>query len=353
MLSFLGVPLGYVMWVLYKLVPNYALALLLFTLLTRLILLPLSIKQQKSMAKMAVFQPKMQELQKKYANNKEKLQEEMMKLYSEEGYNPMSGCLPMLIQLPILMGLIDVIYKPLKHILHMGDATIEAAVEIAKNMGVTNNYAPQLAVMQAFGQDSAAFSSLGEEFASAIAGFDLNLFGIFNLAETPTVGFNLMIILPIVSGLSALVMSLVSMRQSAASNPAAAGNGATKTMMLFMPLMSLMIAFSVPAGVVLYWIYSNLIAIVQSLLLNKFYNPQKMAEKMRQEMEEKKQQQRQQKIEAKKQLREQPEEAKTQVDAAAALSEKEKRRQKLAAARRRDAEKYGEEYKEVTDEDLK
>jgi YidC/Oxa1 family membrane protein insertase len=351
MLSILGTPLGYVMWALYQLVPNYAVALLLFTLITRLILLPLAIKQQKSMAKMAVFQPKMQELQKKYANNKEKLQEEMMKLYSEEGYNPMSGCLPLVIQLPILMGLIDVIYKPLKHILHMSDEVINAAVQIATDMGVTNSYAPQLAVMRAFGQDSQAFESLGSDFVNALSNFDLNFLGIFNLADTPTLGFNVMVILPIVSGLSALLMSLISMRQSAATNPNAAGNGATKTMMLIMPLMSLAIAFSVPAGVVLYWIYSNLIAIVQSLLLYKFYNPQKMAEKIRVEMEEKKEKQRQEKIEAKKQLRENPKE--TTVDPETALSEKEKRRQKLAAARRRDAEKYGEEYKEVTDEDLK
>lgn len=351
MLSILGTPLGYVMWALYKLVPNYAVALLLFTLITRLILLPLAIKQQKSMAKMTVFQPKMQELQKKYANNKEKLQEEMMKLYSEEGYNPMSGCLPLLIQLPILMGLIDVIYKPLKHILHMSDEVINTAVQIATDMGVTNSYAPQLAVMQAFGQNSQAFDSLGADFVNAISNFDLNFLGVFNLAETPTLGLNLMVILPIVSGVSALLMSLISMRQSALSNPNAAGNNATKVMMLFMPIMSLAIAFSVPAGVVLYWIYSNLIAIVQSLLLYKFYNPQKMAEKIRAEMEEKKEKQRQEKIEAKKQLRENPQE--TKVDPQVALSEKEKRRQKLAAARRRDAEKYGEEYKEVTDEDLK
>ena len=82
------------MWLCYLVVRNYAVALLLFTIITKLALFPHSLKQQKSMVKMKLFQPKVEELQKKYAKNKEKLNEETMKLYQEEGYNPMSGCLP-------------------------------------------------------------------------------------------------------------------------------------------------------------------------------------------------------------------------------------------------------------------
>ena len=112
--TIIGTPLGWVMWLCYTVVRNYGVALILFTLITRLLMFPLSVKQQKSSVKMAAFGPKMRARQTKYANNKEKLSEEMTKLYQEEGYNPMSSCLPLLIQLPILYGLIDVIYNPLK-----------------------------------------------------------------------------------------------------------------------------------------------------------------------------------------------------------------------------------------------
>ena len=114
--SIFGYPLGWIMWLCYKILPSYALALILFTLLTRLILLPFSIKQQKSTVRMKLIQPKIIEIQTKYANNREKMQQELESLYARENYNPMSGCTPMLIQFPILFGLIDVIYKPLTHI---------------------------------------------------------------------------------------------------------------------------------------------------------------------------------------------------------------------------------------------
>lgn len=99
-----GTPLGWIMWLLYAVIKNYGICLILFTVLIKAALFPLSIKQQKSSAKMAVFTPKMTEIQKKYANNKQKQQEEMMKFYEEHGYNPMSGCLPLFIQFPILFG---------------------------------------------------------------------------------------------------------------------------------------------------------------------------------------------------------------------------------------------------------
>ena len=121
--SIFGYPLGWLMWLCYKIVSNYGIALIIFTLLTKLILFPLAIKQQKSSLRMARMQPKLEELQKKYGKNKEKYNEEMLKLYDEEKYNPMSGCLPMLIQFPILFGLIDVIYKPMTHIRRMSSSS--------------------------------------------------------------------------------------------------------------------------------------------------------------------------------------------------------------------------------------
>ena len=145
----LGIPLGWILHFCYSLVQNYGLALVMFTVLARVILLPLSIKQQKGMVKMAMFRPKMEEIQKKYAKNPQKMNEELTNLYAREGYNPMSGCLPTLIQFPILFGLIDVIYNPLTHLLRMDAATISNAVSIAQSVlgeGGMSRYSKEMSI---------------------------------------------------------------------------------------------------------------------------------------------------------------------------------------------------------------
>ncbi|MBC8586321.1 membrane protein insertase YidC [Youxingia wuxianensis] len=347
--SIFGYPLGWVMWLCYKIIPVYGVALILFTIITRAILVPLSIKQQKSMVKMAIFRPRMEEIQKKYANNREKMNEELMKLYEEEHYNPMSGCLPMLIQFPILFGLIDVIYRPLTHILRLGTELIEPATEIAKTVlgGTLNSYSVQLNIIDAVNQNPDAFVSL-PGFAEKVSSMNLML-GPIDLTQQPTFAFNLLLLIPILSGLTSLFLSILTMKQSSATaGDNAAAAGMSKSMMLFMPIFSTFFAFQVPAGVGIYWIMSNVLMAVQTFLLNKFMNPQEMAEKAKAEYEARKEQQRQEKIEAKKRAKA------GEADAIKkAMSAKEINRIKLAEARKRDAEKYGEEYKEVTDEDFK
>ena len=107
------VPLGFIINMIYRLVQNYGVAIIIFTIIVKLILLPLNIKSQKAMRKQQKIQPILAELQKKYANDKEKLQQEMMKLYKDNNVSMMGGCLPMLIQMPILIGLYNVIRSPL------------------------------------------------------------------------------------------------------------------------------------------------------------------------------------------------------------------------------------------------
>ena len=348
----LGYPLGWLMWLCYQITSNYALSLLVFTVLTKLILLPLIVNQQKSMGKMAMLRPQMDEIQKKYAKNKEKLNEEMTKLYSRENYNPMSGCLPLLIQFPILFGLIDVIYKPLYHILRLPAEVINAGTAIAGTE--LNRTQVQLAIVRGVKETPELYESLGANVIEQIQSFNLNLFGM-DLTQIPHMdlfkqifsnGFNLLLLIPIFSGISSLLLSVISMRNTAGND--AAGGASMKGMMLTMPLISTWIAFTVPAGVGLYWFYSNITSAIQSLILHKIYNPKEMAEKARQEYSERQEKERQERLEAKKLAREGKLE-----NAEKGMTQKELNRHKLAEARRRDAEKYGEEYVEVTDEDLK
>lgn len=205
-----GYPLGWIMWVIYHIVPVYGLALILFTLVTKLAMVPLAIKQQKSMAKQTAFSPRLQEIQNKYKNNKEKMNEEMMKLYQEEGYNPMSGCLPMLIQFPILFGLIDVIYNPLKHIMRFSSNLIDGAMEIVTSLGLTGSlYSREITVINAVKQNPDAFMSLGSDFVQKIQDFNFVFLGI-DLSEVPTMAPNVMILIPLLSGLTSILISLQS-----------------------------------------------------------------------------------------------------------------------------------------------
>lgn len=191
------------------------------------------------------------------------------------------------------------------------------------------------------------FSEIGSGFVEGIQNLNLTFFGL-DLTAIPELAFNIMIIIPILSGITSLLMSLISMRNtSAASGNAAGGKMTMWMMMLMMPIFSVMISLRVPAGVGLYWIYSNVIGAIQSLLLLKFYNPKEMAEKARKEYEEQQAIARKERIEAKKRAKESGEETEK------SLSQKELNRRKLAEARKRDAERYGETYEDVTDEDLK
>ena len=126
-MNILATPLGWVMKLCYEIISNYGIALLLFTFITRLVVFPLNIKQQKSTARMAMLNPQLEKLRKKYKNDKEKLNEETMKLYSKENVNPMSSCLPMLITLVILWSLIPVIYGPLTYVSDADKGHVESS----------------------------------------------------------------------------------------------------------------------------------------------------------------------------------------------------------------------------------
>lgn len=349
--TLIGYPLGWVMYALYFITSNYAVSLFLFTLITRLITLPVIINQQKSSVKMSIIQPELQQLQKQYANNRQKLNEEMMKLYERVGYSPTSGCLPMIIQFVILFGLIDVVYKPLTHILRMPQAVIDAGAAVVEALGLTSARGAsmvQLDIISGIHTNFDAFSAaMGDVAANSVLGLNLRSLGM-DLTLTPSLGvfkeilsgFNPVILVPLLAGVTSLLASVLSMK----SNPAALEGPSAmsmKSMMLTMPLLSVWISFSVPAGVGLYWIYSNVIGIVQSWITHRFFNPRKAAEKAKQEMEERRERERKERIEAKK---------KKGPDAG--LSQKELNRRKLAEARKRAAEKYGEEYVEVEDQDL-
>ena len=137
-MSYIYRAFGWMLNLIYGLVENYGIAIILFTLLIKIILLPLTLKQQKSMTKMQRIQPKLTELTEKYKYDKEKQSQETMKLYKEYGVNPMGGCLPLLIQFPILIAFYQVIQKPMQYVVGFGTDKIE---KLLKAEGIKENLA--------------------------------------------------------------------------------------------------------------------------------------------------------------------------------------------------------------------
>lgn len=354
MFGILGTPLGWIMRFLYWLIPNYGLSLIVFTILIRLALFPLNVKQQKSSAKMAIFQPKMKELQKKYGKNKEKYQQEMMKLYQEEGYNPMSSCLPMLLQFLFLFGIIDVVYKPLKHLLSIPSDVIEKASDVLADLGVKSSYmelpiinAIQTGKVGKISVDPSAFDSVfSADQLQSIQNFDLSFLGI-NLGTNPTWALPLVLI-PIISGITSLIVSFVSLRQQKKNGMAEqSGMGMLKGMMFIMPVFSTWIAFTLPAGVGLYWIVSNVFSIFQTIILYRVYSPEKMKEKVAEEMKNrKKRPSRYQQAMKAAMEQKQTQQGSNQKEDKNEDQEEEtlSASQAIALARKRMAEKYGDEY---------
>lgn len=381
----IGYPLGFVMWAIYQVFKNYGVSILLFTLVTRLVLFPLSVKQQKSSAAMAAFSPKLEKLKKQYANNPQKLQEEQMKLYAEEEINPMASCLPMIPQLLFLYGIFDVVYRPLTHILHITKAEVAALKEIAAPLFEGNRYfesRPEIYILQAVQDNEALFTSSGisTEILDKIADFDNKLFGLIDLGAVPNSlfaeGANTvwnaasigLFLIPIISGVIQLIMTIYTTSKQKKLNPeASAQMGSMNLMFYVMPIFSIWMAFSFPAGIGYYWICSSLVGFVQSIVLNKIYTPEyvaKLVEKDRQKKKNKKKSGFMQKYnemlqeELKKQNGGAAQQTNRKISAAGVAKDdetgeevrlsksqlKDYERKIIAEARRKQAEKYGDEY---------
>lgn len=360
----IGYPLGWIMWAVYQLISNYGVAIILFTIITKLILFPISVKQQKSMARMNAFQPKLQALQKKYGNNKEKLQEEQMKLYAEEGVNPMGSCAPMLLQFVILFGIIDVVYKPLTHILRMSKDTIATATEIARGVLETaninmNNFAgrPQLYIMQAFNTNPDAFSNLPAEFGTQIQSLyeSMNFLGI-DLGVMPQMSFPT-ILIPILAGVAQLIFTIYSQWYQKKKNPTMPSMGGMQIMMYVMPVISVVFAFQFPLGVGVYWIIQSLIGLVQQIVLNLIYTPERVEAMVKKDEAKKKkkgpsymqrmmqQQQEMMKNGGNAPVQTTAREVKPKDgDKISKSTQKELNSRVIAEARKRMAEKYGDDY---------
>ena len=470
-MSIIAIPLGWIMKGLYYVVKNYGIALLLFTFVTRLIVFPLAIKQQKSTAKMALLTPELEKIKKKYGKNQQKMQEEQMALYAKTGINPMASCLPMIITMVILFALIPIIYGPLTYISNankddlnnsnnliaglyvvssemnenknveyvedeIGKLTLtdsekddvkektvfekfiflygkQGAKEdeiyekiseyfldedncknAAKNLKgednekqvkrileaikkhndidsfminekyISKNLAtsrPELMTFSFVNKDGGKYADvLPESVKEAAEDIDYKSFGL-DMGVIPS-SKDLTWIIPFVSFLLQIAVTIVSQYFQKKNNPAAKSMGmGMKAIFIIMPLFSLWIGFSYPSGLGLYWCYSSLFALLQTIVLNVIYNPAKVQAMVEAELEKNK------KNGKKSMFAKMAEQNLERMGGAPVssddddedteekkLSKAEKAaedRRRIAAARKRMAEKYGEEYQEFADEE--
>lgn len=329
-MGFLAMILGPLMRMLYQMIPNFAVTMIVFTVIIKLLMLPLMIKQQKSMAKMSVFTPMINEIQQKYKNNQEKMQEEMVKFQQEYGYSPTAGCLPMLVNMLVLFGMVEVVYRPVQYILGIPKDAISAACTA---LGIAaNGAAAQTGLIEAIhaGLANGVDTGLTTEQLSSIANFNTSFLGM-DMCTITGFSFSLIMIFPIIAAVTMCISQVLSTKMSGQQ---AQMQGSMKVMMLVMNLMFVTFCFNAPVGFSLYYGVSNVVQIFQSYVTYKIYSPEKFKAQYEAELAAKR-------AEKKKKRTVTVEQNGKQVEKEVTLGEANKLR--LEMARQREAELYKDE----------
>lgn len=293
---------------------NYAISIILFTIVYKLILLPLTVKQMKSSQKMQELQPELSRIQERYKNDREKLNEETMKFYQEKGYNPTAGCLPLLIQMPIIIALFYVIRMPMSYMLEIpAKAVGEMAIVSVQNGDLSdatigNETFKQIKddpikIYQEFSKKDYYFEVklmgiidkkpeiiennpyLADNSKTVLKNFNLKMFNIFNFGIQPTLDFKQIVanpatyLPPLILLLLAVATTYFSSMLLMPQTPAPTGrdkNGknanagcAGKSMFWISPVMTLWIGLTTPSGLSFYWTINNILSFVQQKSLNK------------------------------------------------------------------------------------
>ena len=257
---------------------KYVFALLLYALIFKVLFLPFGIKQQKSQIKMARLAPKIELIKAKYkgrtdAPTMQKMRNEIMELQSKEGYSPLSGCLPLLLQFPIIIFLYNVIRNPLTYICRISDASV---VKLGKICGIADPMNNQITLASAINAKggAAATEFAGKEFAGLADLPDFTLFGL-NLGETPSSFATwLLVLIPFIAAALTWLSMVLSRKWNGNANPMAQQQDAQsalsfKIMDLLMPGMTLAFAFGFSGMMGIYWIYQSALGILQTFILSK------------------------------------------------------------------------------------
>ena len=288
-MDFIAKPFGWLLMWLYEFTKNYGIAVFLFALVVKVVLLYFSAKSKKSMMRQSRFTPYLKELEARYEGNKQKYQEEVAKLYKEEGINPMGGCLWSLLPFPILLALYRAIRFPITIMMGVSKEAYAQIQELLTSLGFESAAGARAA---AYAQiyESQFITSHFDKFAGiseklkqldyGFIGLDLSQQPSFRFWEFSRENGTLwsqwgLFLIPVIAALLSYAQSKISTAGSP-QDPQTAST--SKTMLLMMPLMSLWIGFVMPGALGLYWIATSVFQIIQDYVLTKIFNKQLDAE---------------------------------------------------------------------------
>ena len=276
---YICVPFAWLTRLFYTWTGSYGVALILFTLMVKLVILPFQLKSKKSMLRMGRMNGKVEEIKKKYPNNQQRQQQEIADLYAREGVNPMSGCLWSFLPFPILIALYYIIRTPLRYFMSLSNEVIESITQLAVSLGYTSGASGQAAayeqiylakfIHENWGEFAGKFDGL-IDLNYNFLGMDLSQVGSTLFSQFPSGGWPVIgiLILPLISAALQFLMTKISMK----SNGSANANGASKAMIYMMPLMTVWMGYILPAALCVYWIANAAFSCLQELFLNKHFN---------------------------------------------------------------------------------
>lgn len=267
MINFIAEIFGTLIRVIYNLVGNnYGLSIVVFTILTKIILFPITYKQTKAMDEMSKLAPMEKEIREKYKGNKEKMSEELAEMYSKNKINPLGGCLPLLIQIPIIIAMFVIVKQPLKYIMQVPNEQIkEYTMEYLNKEEVTDNEIQEKQIQIANEKKLINMRFMGLNFGEIPAN------ALSKNVETKASYYSLLI--PILS----LVFSILQIKQSQKTgNLTDEQKQQQKTMNLMMPLLSAYISYIMPLALGIYWLLGNILQIITQFIVNKMIKKDKV-----------------------------------------------------------------------------
>lgn len=283
--NFFGSIFGYVLWWFYLLIPNYGVAIILFTVVFKILLFPFSVKQQRSMAASGKIQIKLKNLQKRYADDKQRLQIETQKLYEKEGFDPTGGCSTMLLPFLVMFGIYYTVLNPLSNALHLSSDAITKAINMINQIPGSANTAAgryaQIEIVHNFANLKPYLTMFGADELSRLQSFShgFRFLGL-DLLGTPCESGNIfgtlfntnLWIIPVLCLVSSIVTQFFTMRLQ----PIQQKQSCMTFSFYFMALFTAWLACTVPAAVGFYWILSTLAGLVQTIVLFIQYSPEKL-----------------------------------------------------------------------------
>lgn len=270
MFAFIANIFGYLLEFLYNILNNYGLAIIIFSILVKVLLLPLTIKQQKTMEKTTKMQDELKSLQFKYKNDPEKLNKEMMDMYKRENMSPFSGCLSSIVQLILILAVFYLVRSPLTYMKKVDTNIIS---EYTNKLETKTNY-PEVQIIKEYGNENSAF-----DINMNFLGLDLSNVPSTNLKDVKS------LIIPFLYVVSSIVSTKITMNMQNSKNNEEKENknieeqeesmedmmqNTNKTMSYMMPIMAFSISLVAPLGLALYWLMSNVLMIIERIFINKF-----------------------------------------------------------------------------------